>query len=1608
MPSIIAEIKGKSTNVNKITKDLDGVGKSTERLGRNQTRLAQASASAGRSFAAQSAGLGGVVGVYAAAAANVFAITAAFTALNRAAQFATIISGTEQLANAVGSSANEVISSLKNITEGQLSIVEAATQANLALSAGFNVDQIEELGEVALKSSRALGRNLTDAFQRITRGAIKLEPELLDEIGIFTRIEPAVEAYAASLNKSASQLTQFERRQAFVNQVIKDGQAAFQDIEDSGKSTQEVFESLVANFSDLAIVATKFVADSLVPLASFLDQNLGNRIVLLGAVGTLVFGRLRESLGQLATQGLTALGTRLEGLGESLRSRKVDVEQLAAAQAKASAAFIGGGALTGAGRGAGAQIKRDLTAGPLTTGRAQEIQKEIPALLREEKKLRDELRAKVKEDNSLREKATEQIRKSATRTRALNKTQALVNTQLATSGVLANTLAKGIRGAGVAASFLATQLGRAFIALQVIVGAFTTLQFLGSSLFDIDLFQITKDLISSIGEEARKTAEGFQAIQKAAEEANTSITSILGVAPDITTETLERSLELSSLSALQLERRVRGLNAQIDQLQNRPTFLQKLFPEQLKDNIKELSDELKATELALSGAGERALDTSKAVSVISEKAGLESLSIAAGGFASKLLEINDGALQVSGINFGNFNDLSEDAAVGVTKLADGLDKSSELANKLEEGNINASRASKDAITVVSQLNRALEAARKRSSELVDITSPEFMALQKFIALTKKEIEDFGNTTQKVVNNVVELENIAKTLQKQGGGQFKFLDESVISGVFSAETGKIARNEEQQAKFRTQNLNILMDQLENARELNLDQAQINELETIRNKLLKISQADLIKAVQTTEKQIKANEKILQQEESKIKITGLQNDLLRAQVQAQADNRAEKMALQVNKDRLSVMKSQLTLAQEMAKAKEQERKQSNELAALDRERAKLQSDLRDAGFAQADAAADATSASKVAALENRKAAIEQQTLTTRNQIIQMEIDIIRFKAQEDKARIDREIAANERKRVDDIENVKLREAALTKEFIMNREKVLNERTLFEEQEKIAAFQREVADQELQNQINAARRQKEQLPLQKEIADAQSKAAFEARKFALDEIQRRAELQAEKIRTDSAFLKRYGELVEQESRNRGTAFTAGSGTEFEDAGSAATANINTILGQIGQRRANNQTQLDQDLERNTLQNQLGVGGAQETIDLLEKRQALNTAIAAVEEKIANEKRKANNSELTFLTEKFQKQLENTGLEKRIINENAETQLQKLQAEKEAIDANLQAQIDYFNFQRTEQAKLKELLKGVRDIISNEIGAVTDKLFQNIADGKSLTEGLGETLRNSFENVRKKVLEETLIKPMQEKFTSFFNQSFGFEDAGGIDTAKVDQSGALLVRMADGTLGPIEQGEKVTGNIKEKATSAFEAISNKLGEFKDKGLNVFSSFGDKLGGVFSSLGQGAGSIFSSLGGLFKGGGEGGGSLLSGITGMFGGKGGGGGGLLSGIMGMFGGGASGGFVPFSAYQRLAAGGLARDRVPSLLEPGEFVMKRSAANSIGAPALNQMNATGKAGGNVVVNIENQGTPQDATASEPRFDGEKFVIDIVTRDLRNNGPIRKSLRGGGAG
>ena len=306
MATQVIQTKFISSGANKVAAD-------TQKIGKEQTRLGQTSASAGRQFSAQANGLGGLVGAYAGAAANIFAITAAFVALKRAAEFDVIIAGTNALASSIGSSGEKILASVQEITKGQLSLLETAQTVNIGLAAGFNTTQIDQLTEVSLRASKALGRSLTDAFTRVSRGAAKLEPELLDELGIFTRIDPAVQKYADSVGRSASSLTNFERRQAFVNAVIDEGTQKFRDVDVTTSTAAESFERLSATIINLGLQVGSLLATGLAPLADFISGNLSNALAGFGLLASIVGARAVSALSAgilSATGAIVNLGAK--------------------------------------------------------------------------------------------------------------------------------------------------------------------------------------------------------------------------------------------------------------------------------------------------------------------------------------------------------------------------------------------------------------------------------------------------------------------------------------------------------------------------------------------------------------------------------------------------------------------------------------------------------------------------------------------------------------------------------------------------------------------------------------------------------------------------------------------------------------------------------------------------------------------------------------------------------------------------------------------------------------------------------------------------------------------------------------------------------------------------------------------------------------------------------------------------------------------------------------------------------------------------------------------------------------------------------------------------
>ena len=196
----------------------------------------------------------------------------------------------------------------------------------------------------------------------------------------------------------------------------------------------------------------------------------------------------------------------------------------------------------------------------------------------------------------------------------------------------------------------------------------------------------------------------------------------------------------------------------------------------------------------------------------------------------------------------------------------------------------------------------------------------------------------------------------------------------------------------------------------------------------------------------------------------------------------------------------------------------------------------------------------------------------------------------------------------------------------------------------------------------------------------------------------------------------------------------------------------------------------------------------------------------------------------------------------------------------------------------------------------------------------------------------------------------------------------------------------------------FKEKAKGAFDKITTSLGDFGSKAMETFRGLGGSLQKLFTGEGGIMKSLSGFMNGLFTGQGEGVGSSIF----KFG----------SSIFSMFSGApaATGGLVGMTGVRNMAAGGQVnalRDRVPTMLEPGEFVMRKPAAKSIGTGNLSRMNATGAAGmGNVQFNIVNEGEPKSAEQQgQPKFDADKIVIDVVMRDLQSNGPIRNALRSG---
>lgn len=307
---IVVDDKGTTKKValdsDRLRKSLDQAAAANSRYSntqrtayRNAQGVAQNTANGTKAFAKQSQGIGGVlVPAYATLAANVFATTAAFNGLNRAAQLSQLEETTTRIGAIAGKNLKALSNDLRDLTDGALSAATAMETVAVATTQNFSSTQIKELTTIAKGASVALGRDMGDAIDRLVRGTAKLEPEILDELGIIVRLDQATREYAASINKNVRELTQFERQQAFANAVTDQGTKKFGEIAKMTDATP--YQKLASTFDDLSKTILRVISVALEPFVSILSSSPTALFGVLGVFASGVSKHLLPAMSDLA------------------------------------------------------------------------------------------------------------------------------------------------------------------------------------------------------------------------------------------------------------------------------------------------------------------------------------------------------------------------------------------------------------------------------------------------------------------------------------------------------------------------------------------------------------------------------------------------------------------------------------------------------------------------------------------------------------------------------------------------------------------------------------------------------------------------------------------------------------------------------------------------------------------------------------------------------------------------------------------------------------------------------------------------------------------------------------------------------------------------------------------------------------------------------------------------------------------------------------------------------------------------------------------------------------------------------------------------------------
>jgi len=172
------------------------------------------------------------------------------------------------------------ITQFRKATKGLISDAELVKKANLAENMGITGREFMQLANIADAAAKKTGQSQAFMFDSIVTGTARSSKLILDNLGIMVDWGAAHEAYAKKAGKTVKQLSDFEKKQSEVNQVLAKGQLMIEEVGSGGADAGDAFDRFEASLANAGLA----LGELLLPLMSKLVGWLGRVLDALSQI----------------------------------------------------------------------------------------------------------------------------------------------------------------------------------------------------------------------------------------------------------------------------------------------------------------------------------------------------------------------------------------------------------------------------------------------------------------------------------------------------------------------------------------------------------------------------------------------------------------------------------------------------------------------------------------------------------------------------------------------------------------------------------------------------------------------------------------------------------------------------------------------------------------------------------------------------------------------------------------------------------------------------------------------------------------------------------------------------------------------------------------------------------------------------------------------------------------------------------------------------------------------------------------------------------------------------------------------------------------------------